>query len=84
MMGKWDGMHGGQCGRKETAGKVLYACNPWMVLDNERTVHLLMSTTRMPALSSARLFYDKILAGGTSFIESLVTDKTPETEWLDF
>lgn len=38
----------------------------------------------MPAVSSARLLYEKILSGGSAFLESLVTTQTFETESLDF
>lgn len=36
------------------------------------------------AISSARLFFEKAMAGGATFLEKLVADKTYETEWLDF
>lgn len=38
----------------------------------------------MPSLSTARVFYERVIAGGTPFLESLVVEQTPETEWLDF
>jgi hypothetical protein len=38
----------------------------------------------MPAQSLARHFYDQAVAGGAAFLRQLVTDKTPETEWLVF
>lgn len=36
------------------------------------------------AISSARQFFDQAVAGGAAFLEKLVTDRTHETEWLDF
>jgi Schlafen, AlbA_2 len=38
----------------------------------------------MSALSTARQFFDKLVAGGGSEIERLVVDQVHETEWLDF
>lgn len=38
----------------------------------------------MPALSTARQLFDRLVAGGSAEIERLVTDKVHETEWLDF
>lgn len=38
----------------------------------------------MAKLSTARQFFDEMIAGGATAIESLVTDQQHETEWLDF
>ena len=38
----------------------------------------------MATQSSARLFFDRAIAGGANFLRELIAQKTPETEWLDF
>src|SRR5207249_4530132 len=38
----------------------------------------------MAALSTARQFFDQLVAGGASTIEALVPAATHETEWRDF
>jgi hypothetical protein len=34
--------------------------------------------------SLARVFYEKAVAGGATFLRQLVAERTPENEWLDF
>lgn len=38
----------------------------------------------MAVLSTARQFFDQLVAGGSASIEELVTKRVHETEWLDF